>query len=142
MAAEPLHGFWIGRGDDTSSDGPELFLMVSDFSPDEFSVLTMYCLPGQRTVTFVNDTEKAARPRKAVIPLLLDGRRFDLAGKAEWNETEDVWLIEATVPYASPAVAALRRARQVGVDRYSYTRVLPGAQWAPSLAIWDKACGF
>jgi len=137
-AAQPLRGYWLGP--DRNSSEMALSFIMPEYSPNEFAVIAMHCSPSEHTIKVYLDTYDETRPKQPSIPLLLDGKRFNLPGKSEWNEMNETWLVEATVSYGSPAAVALRAARQIGVDGDPKTRSLPKDRLATALNIWLQRC--
>lgn len=137
-SAQPIRGHWeAGLG----TNGMGLGLIVPEYSPNEFVILTLECDPKGRTVTVTHDTALETRPKSLVVPLLVDGKAFSLRGKPWLFEASGSWYLDGKAPYGSPVVAALSQARTLGVGGDPQTRSLPTAGFATARAKWLRRCG-
>lgn len=136
--AQSIEGHWeAGLG----TDGTGLGLIVPEYSPNEFVVLSLECDRAKRTVTVVHDTGLDTRPTSVVIPLLVDGKAFPIRGRPWRSEVTGFWYVDGIVPYGSPVGAALSQARTLGVDGHPRTRKLPTSRFTTAHANWLRRCG-
>ena len=137
-AAQATKGHWEAGED---ARGASMYLMYPDYSPTNWAVLNIACDRARRTVTFNEDTGLNTRPRSASISLLVDGKPFSIAARAEFNEMDEFWLRIGSASYGSPVVKALAVSRGLGLASSPNGRVLPAAQFQTSLARFVRACG-